>query len=371
MSDHRSSSSRSADRSRIRLEMAADREANKKIVKKLMKNILPALTIALSAPFNQTAEVTWHYHDLNRDKPAFIGLMAPAWFSQMRGHRGIDEEAFRDSLTNRAWKEHKSRGNSSSTIFSTYDGRFIVKTEPMPTNHQEWKLHTLLPDLKKGHSDTAYVVMQDLFYGANTVKGRFDLKRRMAKDMKLLREKEYEDIYPNGIDLELHDWDELMTTLKAETQLMAALCLSDYSVLACIENVADEYNPVLAGDSRLIGTTVAGQTVAIKLCVIDLLRTVDKPVALEYRDTFLAGLGTFIFPGVFFTWPPCDFYLCGRLTRITFGCKDKSVFDPYGTCVDVRRKVIHGRWYDWVKVVLQYDAQGNPLAGFLVENTHW
>ncbi|CAJ0587978.1 unnamed protein product, partial [Mesorhabditis spiculigera] len=46
------------------------------------------------------------------------------------------------------------------------------------------------------------------------------------------------------------------------------------------------------------------------------------------------------------------------------------MLDPYGTCFEVRRKVIDGQWLDSVQLTLQYDHHGNHCSGFRVENTH-
>ncbi|CAJ0581383.1 unnamed protein product, partial [Mesorhabditis spiculigera] len=74
---------------------------------------------------------------------------------------------------------------------------------------------------------------------------------------------------------------------------------------------------------------------------------------------------------MFFNWPSCQFYLKGRLTHVSFHCKERPYRDAYGTCVYMRRKIIHGQWLDWVKLALHYDERGTPLHGFLMTNNYW
>lgn len=211
-------------------------------------------------PSAGTKETPPHKHNDFRFK-----AYAPVAFRYFRDLFGIQPSDFLLSLANEPIREISNPGASGSLFFLSNDDMFIVKTV---TNKEATFLQQLLPGYymnihqnqrtllpkffglycyQSGTSNIRLTVMNNLLPSRYKCQFKFDLKgstykrkaskEERAKKSPTLKDLDFVQQFPNGINLDAETYDNVIKTISRDVRVLESFYIMDYSFLLSIHNI--------------------------------------------------------------------------------------------------------------------------------------
>ncbi|XP_013388699.1 phosphatidylinositol 5-phosphate 4-kinase type-2 alpha isoform X2 [Lingula anatina] len=189
----------------------------------------------------------------------------PLVFRNLRERFGVDDIDYMNSLTRAQPEDQPSSARTGARFLKSHDDLYVIKTlvsEEVEQMHHILKMYhqfiverhakTLLPQylgmyrVTVNDTETYLVVMRNIFSPRLTIHKKYDLKGstvdRQASDKEKAKELptfKDNDFVSDGIRIDIGEEakENLMETLKADTEFLCSLNIMDYSLLVGIHDV--------------------------------------------------------------------------------------------------------------------------------------